>query len=77
MPNHFRKGRVLDPMIGPTDIRGLWLCAGHTCWGIQNGPGSAYLMSRYVMDGGLQDVGAMEGELVGIERLLPTRWFAV
>ncbi|KAF2156296.1 FAD dependent oxidoreductase [Myriangium duriaei CBS 260.36] len=39
------------PMIGPTKIAGLWMCAGHTCWGIQNGPGSGKLMSEFVFDG--------------------------
>lgn len=39
------------PLIGPTNTKGLWLAAGHTCWGIQNGPGTGKLMSEFVMDG--------------------------
>jgi glycine/D-amino acid oxidase-like deaminating enzyme len=39
------------PLVGPTHERGLWLAAGHTCWGIQNGPGTGKLMSEFVMDG--------------------------
>lgn len=39
------------PLIGPTNKKGLWLAAGHTCWGIQNGPGTGKLMSEFVMDG--------------------------
>ena len=39
------------PLIGRTNKKGLWLAAGHTCWGIQNGPGSGKLMSEFVMDG--------------------------
>ena len=39
------------PLIGATNKKGLWLAAGHTCWGIQNGPGTGKLMSEFVMDG--------------------------
>ena len=39
------------PLVGPTGTKGLWLAAGHTCWGIQNGPGTGKLMSEFVMDG--------------------------
>lgn len=39
------------PLVGRTNVRGLFLCAGHTCWGIQNGPGSGKLMSEFVFDG--------------------------
>jgi glycine/D-amino acid oxidase-like deaminating enzyme len=39
------------PLVGPTNKKGLWLAAGHTCWGIQNGPGTGKLMSEFVMDG--------------------------
>jgi glycine/D-amino acid oxidase-like deaminating enzyme len=30
---------------------GLLVAAGHTCWGIQNGPGTGKLMSEFVFDG--------------------------
>ena len=39
------------PLIGPTNKKGFWLAAGHTCWEIQNGPGTGKLMSEFVMDG--------------------------
>ena len=39
------------PLVGPTSKKGLWLAAGHTCWGIQNGPGTGKLMSEFVLDG--------------------------
>jgi glycine/D-amino acid oxidase-like deaminating enzyme len=39
------------PLVGPTNKKGLWLAAGHTCWGIQNGPGTGKLMSEFVLDG--------------------------
>lgn len=39
------------PLVGPTRTKGVWLAAGHTCWGIQNGPGTGKLMSEYVFEG--------------------------
>ncbi|KAM0332979.1 hypothetical protein ACHAQA_001636 [Verticillium albo-atrum] len=39
------------PLIGATSTPGLWVAAGHTCWGIQNGPATGKLMAEYVFDG--------------------------
>ena len=39
------------PLIGLTGVKGLLLAAGHTCWGIQNGPGTGKLISEFVFDG--------------------------
>lgn len=39
------------PLVGLTHTKGLYLAAGHTCWGIQNGPGTGKLMSEFVFDG--------------------------
>ncbi|KAL8728579.1 MAG: hypothetical protein Q9166_005312 [cf. Caloplaca sp. 2 TL-2023] len=39
------------PLIGQTGVKGLLLAAGHTCWGIQNGPGTGKLISEFVFDG--------------------------
>lgn len=39
------------PLIGQTGLKGLLLAAGHTCWGIQNGPGTGKLISEFVFDG--------------------------
>ncbi|KAJ5638417.1 hypothetical protein N7528_000807 [Penicillium herquei] len=39
------------PLIGLTHTKGLYLAAGHTCWGIQNGPGTGKLVSEFVFDG--------------------------
>ena len=76
VPNHYRKGRVFDPMLGPTDVPGLWLAAGHTVWGIQNGPATGFLMARYLLnDGGdprEDEVGAK-----ALRRLEPRKWFKV
>ncbi|KAG9916587.1 hypothetical protein KCV05_g12074, partial [Aureobasidium melanogenum] len=39
------------PLIGHTGVKGLLIAAGHTCWGIQNGPGTGKLISEFVFDG--------------------------
>lgn len=44
-------GRSAGPLVGPTGTRGLWLAAGHTCWGINNGPGTGKLMAEFVFEG--------------------------
>ncbi|KAG6008035.1 hypothetical protein E4U21_005048 [Claviceps maximensis] len=51
MPRHMRFGQESGPLIGPTTVAGLWVAAGHTCWGIQNGPATGKLMSEYIFDG--------------------------
>ena len=45
------QGAVAGPLIGPTRVKGLFMAAGHTCWGIQNGPGTGKLMSEFIFDG--------------------------
>lgn len=46
---------VLDthggPLIGWTRVKGLLLATGHTCWGIQNGPGTGKLVAEFVYEG--------------------------
>ncbi|GAB7350316.1 hypothetical protein MBLNU459_g0948t1 [Dothideomycetes sp. NU459] len=39
------------PLIGETGVKGVLMAAGHTCWGIQNGPGTGKLISEFVFDG--------------------------
>ncbi|EYE96707.1 NAD(P)/FAD-dependent oxidoreductase [Aspergillus ruber CBS 135680] len=39
------------PLVGLTDTKGLYVAAGHTCWGIQNAPGTGKVMSEFVFDG--------------------------
>ncbi|CAK4032630.1 related to oxidoreductase [Lecanosticta acicola] len=39
------------PLVGHTGVRGLYMAAGHTCWGIQNGPGTGKLISEFVFEG--------------------------
>ncbi|KAK3112297.1 hypothetical protein LTR53_011563 [Teratosphaeriaceae sp. CCFEE 6253] len=39
------------PLVGLTGVKGEVMAAGHTCWGIQNGPGTGKLVSEFVFDG--------------------------
>ncbi|KAI5461463.1 FAD dependent oxidoreductase [Mariannaea sp. PMI_226] len=51
LPRHMRFGQESGPLIGRTSVDGIWVAAGHTCWGIQNGPGTGKLMAEYLFDG--------------------------
>ncbi|KAI0885169.1 FAD dependent oxidoreductase [Annulohypoxylon maeteangense] len=51
IPRHIRFGKESPPLVGRTSVDGLWVAAGHTCWGIQNGPATGKLMSEFVFDG--------------------------
>ena len=39
------------PLIGRTHIKGLILSSGHTCWGIQNAPGTGKCVSELIWEG--------------------------
>lgn len=45
------EGASAGPLIGETGVKGLLMAAGHTCWGIQNGPATGKLISEFVFDG--------------------------
>ncbi|CRG86266.1 Putative oxidoreductase C1F5,03c [Talaromyces islandicus] len=49
LPNVARGG---GPLIGHAGVKGLYLASGHTCWGIQNAPGTGKLISEFVFEGG-------------------------
>ena len=51
LPRHMRFGDERGPLVGPTSVKGLWIAAGHTCWGIQNGPATGYLMAEWILEG--------------------------
>jgi len=51
------------PLIGETSTKGLFLAAGHTCWGIQNGPATGKLISELVFDGDAQSASIRGGNL--------------
>lgn len=46
-----RFGQESGPLVGHTMAPGVLVAAGHTCWGIQNGPATGKLMSEFVFDG--------------------------
>ncbi|KAK2747090.1 hypothetical protein FQN57_002345 [Myotisia sp. PD_48] len=48
LPSVFPDG---GPLLGKTGVGGLYLAAGHTCWGIQNAPATGKLMSEFVFEG--------------------------
>ncbi|KAG5782869.1 hypothetical protein H9Q73_003462 [Fusarium xylarioides] len=45
------EGDVPGPILGSTLVKGLWIASGHSCWGIQNGPGTGKIMAEFVYDG--------------------------
>ncbi|KAF2031648.1 FAD dependent oxidoreductase [Setomelanomma holmii] len=45
------EGRGGGPLVGQTSVRGLLMGAGHTCWGIQNGPATGKVLSEMVWEG--------------------------
>lgn len=51
IPRHMRFGDERGPLVGPTSMKGLWVAAGHTCWGIQNGPATGCLMAEWILEG--------------------------
>lgn len=51
IPRHMRFGDERSPLLGRTSVAGLWIAAGHTCWGIQNGPATGKLMSEFIFEG--------------------------
>ncbi|KEF61106.1 uncharacterized protein A1O9_02671 [Exophiala aquamarina CBS 119918] len=53
--------RGAGPLVGLTPRKGVYLAAGHTCWGIQNGPATGKIMSEFVFDG--RSVSADVGSL--------------
>ena len=52
------------PFIGKTNVQGLFVASGHTCWGIQNGPATGKLISEFVWDGHAKsaDVNSLDPE---------------
>lgn len=54
------------PIVGETRVKGVFLGAGHTCWGIQNGPGTGRVISEMVWEGGARSAD--------VRSLAPGRW---
>ncbi|RYP20621.1 hypothetical protein DL765_002692 [Monosporascus sp. GIB2] len=56
------------PLVGATSVAGLWVASGHTCWGIQNGPGTGKLVSEFIFDGAAcsADVSELDPRKFGV-----------
>ncbi|KAL2349901.1 FAD dependent oxidoreductase [Cryomyces antarcticus] len=61
LPNVQARGSN-GPLIGETGVKGLLMASGHTCWGIQNGPGTGKVISEFVFEGGAKSaqIGALD-----------------
>lgn len=46
--------RCSGPFIGKTNVPNLLLSAGHTCWGINNGPVTGLLLSELILEGSVK-----------------------
>ncbi|KAN0089941.1 FAD dependent oxidoreductase [Hyaloscypha variabilis] len=44
-------GASSDPLVGQTDLPGLVLATGHSCWGISNAPATGKAVSELIIDG--------------------------
>mgnify|MGYP004501138393 CR=1 FL=1 len=45
--------RGQGPLVGETGVKGVLMGAGHTCWGIQNAPGTGKCLSELVWEGAI------------------------
>ncbi|KLU90047.1 FAD-dependent oxidoreductase, variant [Magnaporthiopsis poae ATCC 64411] len=48
--------RKPHPVFGQTLTPGLWVAAGHSCWGIQHAPATGLLMAEMMMDGRVSSI---------------------
>ena len=44
-------GASSDPLVGHTELAGLVLATGHSCWGISNAPATGKAVSELILDG--------------------------
>lgn len=53
------------PLIGETNVENLYLCSGHSCWGINNAPGTGKIMSELLLEGKCvsADISALDPSL--------------
>jgi len=51
-------GASNDPLIGHTELEGLLLATGHSCWGISNAPGTGKAISELVFEGRISCIDA-------------------
>lgn len=62
------EGRGGGPLIGETSVEGLLMGAGHTCWGIQNGPGTGKILSELAWEGKVSSaqIGSLDPRKYGL-----------
>ncbi|SCW02752.1 LAFE_0F13498g1_1 [Lachancea fermentati] len=50
------------PLIGETNLEGLYVASGHSCWGINNAPATGKIMSELLLDGEVKsaDISALD-----------------
>lgn len=53
------------PLIGETNVEGLFIASGHSCWGINNAPATGKVMSELLLDGEAKsaDISALDPSL--------------
>ncbi|KAF2280338.1 FAD dependent oxidoreductase [Westerdykella ornata] len=56
------------PLVGRTSVKGLLIGAGHSCWGIQNAPGTGRCLSEVVWEGEVRsaEVGGLDPRGFGL-----------
>jgi glycine/D-amino acid oxidase-like deaminating enzyme len=67
LPNVSRGGGG-GPLVGLTSVKGLLMGAGHTCWGIQNGPATGKCLSELVWEGRVSSaqIGSLDPRKFGV-----------
>ncbi|KAK9371274.1 FAD dependent oxidoreductase [Lipomyces kononenkoae] len=55
------------PLIGPTTSQNLYMASGHSCWGINNAPGTGKVMAEILLEG--------EAKSADVSALDPRRYF--
>ncbi|CAR27011.1 ZYRO0C06754p [Zygosaccharomyces rouxii] len=53
------------PLVGETNVDGLYVASGHSCWGINNAPGTGKVMAELLLDGEAHsaDISALDPSL--------------
>lgn len=53
------------PLIGETNVEGLYIASGHSCWGINNAPGTGKVMTELLLEGEAKsaDISALDPSL--------------
>lgn len=53
------------PLIGETNVENLYLASGHSCWGINNAPGTGKIMAELLLEGEARsaDISALDPSL--------------